>query len=518
MYSFLPRVLGLSLICGLSSAQPVVPAIEPLPLGQAQLGQSTGPVTVLAPGVRHYRIQRGMPDKAGIWRLMSGVLVDPGDAMQAHKCFDALHIKASLSSFQMGDGGQRYGILSGGRYATRVAAQAAAARAHDPKCKLFARHSSDDETNAAGPWEIQIVELAANSSARLSVLAAKDGASLRTRTSSLAKAAGALAAVNGGFFVMEEKDGGFPGQPSGISIVEGRLNSAPAPLRPAVLLRSRSSPAATIVRNVGLAAYLQWQDGSRTAVDGVNRRAGTVRNCGHDAQDRPIHDYTCHYGDDVVFLPAGSVWGAAHQDGQVVRFTVDAHGVVRRLQNGARADAQNAIIAITSTSPRLPEVERNVAAQQTAVFVAEGQAIESTVDGASLVNGGPTLLLAGNEVHDEALEGWAVRATNDPRHDVLMHDWVNRRNPRTALGIRDDGTVLLVVVDGHRHDISVGVTINELRKLLKALGARDAINLDGGGSTTLVVGGKVISRPSDKDGERAVGDVVAILPGQGAEQ
>jgi exopolysaccharide biosynthesis protein len=125
-----------------------------------------------------------------------------------------------------------------------------------------------------------------------------------------------------------------------------------------------------------------------------------------------------------------------------------------------------------------------------------------------VVNAGPTLLLKGQPVRQDAAEGWAMGVLAEPAHTLLMHDWINRRNPRTAIGVRADGTVLLVVVDGHRHNASVGVTIDELRQLMASLGAVDAVNLDGGGSSAMVLRERLVNRPSDLDGERKVGDAI----------
>ncbi len=95
------------------------------------------------------------------------------------------------------------------------------------------------------------------------------------------------------------------------------------------------------------------------------------------------------------------------------------------------------------------------------------------------------------------------------------------RHPRTAVGIAADGRrLLLVVVDGRQRPYSDGMTLRELANLMLALGAPDAINLDGGGSTTLVFadpdsGGllRIANRPSDPAGERPVGDALAIVQG-----
>jgi exopolysaccharide biosynthesis protein len=93
------------------------------------------------------------------------------------------------------------------------------------------------------------------------------------------------------------------------------------------------------------------------------------------------------------------------------------------------------------------------------------------------------------------------------------------RNPRTAAGFARNGTrLLLVVVDGRQAPYSDGMSLRELANLMLSLGARDAINLDGGGSSTLVYADPasngaltIANRPSDKGGERAVGDALAIV-------
>lgn len=93
------------------------------------------------------------------------------------------------------------------------------------------------------------------------------------------------------------------------------------------------------------------------------------------------------------------------------------------------------------------------------------------------------------------------------------------RNPRTAAGIARGGRwLILVAVDGRQMPYSDGMSLRELANLMLALGARDAINLDGGGSTTLVYADsdssgalRIANRPSDKEGERPVGDALAIV-------
>jgi hypothetical protein len=115
-----------------------------------------------------------------------------------------------------------------------------------------------------------------------------------------------------------------------------------------------------------------------------------------------------------------------------------------------------------------------------------------------LIAGFPALLKDGDWVGD--LEGEARPAFALARH------------PRTALGLDPEGRRLwIVVVDGRREGVSEGMTLPELANLLQSLGARAALNLDGGGSSTMVVKGRVASRPSDPLGPRPVVNALTVF-------
>ncbi|MDK2931606.1 MAG: hypothetical protein PWR07_1737 [Bacillota bacterium] len=84
------------------------------------------------------------------------------------------------------------------------------------------------------------------------------------------------------------------------------------------------------------------------------------------------------------------------------------------------------------------------------------------------------------------------------------------RAPRTAAGVTFDGKLLLVAVTGRQAYHSIGVTLEELANLMIELGAKDAMNLDGGGSSTMVVRDYVMNTPSDGR-ERRVADAILIF-------
>ena len=91
-----------------------------------------------------------------------------------------------------------------------------------------------------------------------------------------------------------------------------------------------------------------------------------------------------------------------------------------------------------------------------------------------------------------------------------MPRFSSARHPRSAIAISGDSSqLMLVVVDGRR-PWSVGMSLSELADALIALGARDAMDLDGGGSSTLWIRGAVVNYPSDAAGERAVGNALFV--------
>jgi exopolysaccharide biosynthesis protein len=84
--------------------------------------------------------------------------------------------------------------------------------------------------------------------------------------------------------------------------------------------------------------------------------------------------------------------------------------------------------------------------------------------------------------------------------------------PRTGIGVTAGGRLLLVVIDGRQPKWSVGPTLNEFARIMLDLGAVTALNLDGGGSSEMVVEGEVVNRPSDGR-QRRLSNAILVLPG-----
>jgi exopolysaccharide biosynthesis protein len=83
-------------------------------------------------------------------------------------------------------------------------------------------------------------------------------------------------------------------------------------------------------------------------------------------------------------------------------------------------------------------------------------------------------------------------------------------NPRTGIGVIDANHFVFVVVDGRSPGYSKGVTLQEFAQIFKGLGCTTAYNLDGGGSSTLYFMGNVVNDPAQKNGERAVSDIIFV--------
>lgn len=124
---------------------------------------------------------------------------------------------------------------------------------------------------------------------------------------------------------------------------------------------------------------------------------------------------------------------------------------------------------------------------------------EDSLSYSDIMTGGPLLML----------DGYRFPMRKD-------RTFVTHRHNRTAIGIKADGTVLLVVVDG-RFAIAEGMSLNDLCSTMKWLGCVSVLNMDGGGSSTCFVRGRgVVNYPSDNgrydhEGERKVSNAILLV-------
>lgn len=111
----------------------------------------------------------------------------------------------------------------------------------------------------------------------------------------------------------------------------------------------------------------------------------------------------------------------------------------------------------------------------------------------------------------EAVSFWPALIQNGKRG--VFQDSVWGVAPRTAIGQKADGTIILVVIDGRQPTTwSWGAKMSDLYNLFVEYGAVNAGNLDGGSSSELVYNGKVISKPCDIFGERYLPTAIVVMP------
>jgi Phosphodiester glycosidase len=116
-----------------------------------------------------------------------------------------------------------------------------------------------------------------------------------------------------------------------------------------------------------------------------------------------------------------------------------------------------------------------------------------------IVNGAGLLRLRGRVFDD-----WQAE-------NLSPQNFINMRHPRTLIGVDARGAIWLGAIDGRQPAHSIGMTFDDLQRLCDRLQLRDALNLDGGGSTTMVVGGRIVNTPSDATGPRAVSDAILVM-------
>ena len=327
------------------------------------------------------------------------------------------------------------------------------------------------------PWSIHVLRIDP-SLALLDVFHARDNAVGLERVSELAARQNAIAAINGGYFRMT---GTFAGDSTGTLQIDGKILSEPDRGRAAVgLVRTRQGTRLIM-------GHVAWQGSVKVGettrrLNGLNRARGA----------NELVLFTPEFNDTTLTDATGSE--ALVRDGRVVEIRAGAgstpiprDGFVLSGTGTAGAWLRTALTAGTRVTAAVglepvDDLPRN-----------------PWRDAEDILGGGPKLVTAGR-----------IDITGE--REKVAPAFVTDRHPRSAIASLADGRVLLLVVDGRQPELSVGMTLDELARVLVELGAIEAINLDGGGSTTMVVKGVIVNRPSDPTGERPVSDAILVRP------
>ncbi|MEI8044165.1 MAG: phosphodiester glycosidase family protein [Verrucomicrobiota bacterium] len=296
--------------------------------------------------------------------------------------------------------------------------------------------------------------------------------SLRKEIAALPAAAGRpIAGINGDFFIIKRDP--YQGDPIGLQILEGELVSSPGSAA-CFWMDPEGSPRTGIVRSQ---CKVLWPNGTETPFRINEQRkanSATLLTPRLGSSTRTTN------GVDLILEPQGPGPWLPLQAGRTCLARVREiypHG-------NAPIGSNDMILSMgPGLAAQLLPVEVGTRLKLVTEFTPDLAGVRTAI------GGGPLLATQG-----ESLK----RRSKDPR------------NPRTAIGWNDK-EFFFVVVDGRSKELSIGVGFAELADLMVELGCKEALNLDGGGSTTLWLGGKVVNHPSEKGVERNVANALVLV-------
>jgi hypothetical protein len=490
-----------------------------LPLGPSGLSE-TRHVQVLARGVTYIDIRRGETTADEFFVVDVGLTPEQG---QAQATVDSLRARGHAAEVLAVDAGapdapfsRPFYTARSGAYATLVEAQAAATQiTAEGFADVHADYTGDDGTSTSGPWRVHVLDVDPRRfRGSIAPVLANGVVPDRETVSSIDARTGALAGINGGYFVIGAADG-TPGDLAGLSVIGGDLISEAVNGRTDLVLPRPDGGGARVT---ALSTAIDvTADGAARLLDGRNRAPGLIRSCGGVGGDQPteapLHDVSCIDPSELIqytarFGPAADasaeVEAAVNAGGRVIALRSPAGGPIPLGGTvlGGTGDGAEWLRAHARPGRRL-RVRARIRADG-----ADGGRRLALTRSLGVVNGGPRLLARGAAAIDAAQEGFT-----HPGDPEFFYRFGVRRNPRTLAGVTPEGHVLLVAADGRAPGYSNGLSFAEEAGVMRALGARDAVNLDGGGSTTMALGPRLVTRPSDATGERPVGDAIVLLGG-----
>ncbi|MFI5860259.1 phosphodiester glycosidase family protein [Streptomyces sp. NPDC051546] len=523
-------VLAFCVVTALATASASGAAEQPAPTPSLLDVTNAGPLTlpsatsvrsvVLAPGVTQTSLVLGRTDADDVWTVhVNQPLTADGPygsataalgakaradqvagALRA-KGFDPRVERVLIPAFADRPAGTLGWTVRIGRYADQGAASAVLARVKAAGFAGDTRYTAQDGTDADALQRVFVLRVDFK---RFTGRLASDfgpNIDVHEKLPDLAAAAGALAGVNAQWFADKAS--------LGLYVKDGRLLSAATQGRSGVRITGggRTFDVDTYTTRITVAA-----GGSTREVDGINRIPGEIWNCGGVGGDLPTqhpqHDVRCTDDSEIVrFTPEWSTppTGAG---AEVVLDRNDRVTAVHRTRGAkppaggstlqAIGESADWLLAHARTGARLGIAQR--------VLDGAGHQVPLTPD-TTIVQTGPTLIRDGR-IAVNALADGIIRQGAD---QTFTYNWVVRGNPRTMLGIDAQGRLLLAVVDGRRAEWSSGLGVADAAKLMKDLGAREALNLDGGGSSVMVTApAGIVNRPSDATGPRYLGNVLLL--------
>ena len=505
------RVVGALSALLLITQLPAAGAADELPLGLPGLPE-TRTTDEIMPGVTYTRIDRGFSSDLDFWTVDVAVVATRAEAEAIKDDLESSGYDASIVTLEAAPDDPRLGpagfVVRSGEFETQAQSDARAAeliaQGYTAARSLFSAHGGEPTT---GPFVVHVLEIDPDDfEGTIGPELATEIVPGREKLTDIVRRTGARVGINAGYFVIGEQDG-TPGDLAGISAVDGELVSEAVNGRTSLLVRPHAK-ANTAALTTDITATV---DRRKLLVDGYNREPGRVRSCGGVGGDvpteRPRHDFTCTDDSELIYFTP--TFGSATEPGEGAEVALDRAGRVIdvRDERGGSIPARGAVLSATGevADELLDEADVGDRARVRAVTTA-GRRRVPIAGRLGIVNGGPRLVERGRDRITAFAEGFVWR--DDP---AFYYRFGIFRHPRTMAGITGDGTLVLVAIDGRQIDYSAGASFEEEAGVMRALGAVEAVNLDGGGSTTLVIDGELVNRPSDATGERPIGDALLLF-------
>ena len=332
---------------------------------------------------------------------------------------------------------------------------------------------------------------------RLDVHHALDRAVGTEKTSSIAQRKRAIAAINAGFFRLDKSE--FAGDAVGVLRVDKKVLSESSSHRSALMIANRTKSTEIKISRLTTHLILLMRP-PRIEKGGVVANTKTKwvpLGVNRERKDNDLVVFTPGFGERT--LTSGSGLEILVSKERVIDISHGNDNLIPRQgfvisASGALIDEVREIIAgdgmvfghrWTYDSVDALQQERQTAGGGDKRFEFE-----------DITNGVPQLIKDGK-----------IDITWE--QEKASKSFVETRHPRTAVAKLKDGKFLMLTADG-RSEQSAGLDLYDLAKYMLELGAVDAMNLDGGGSTTMYLDGKVVNKPSDKEGERKVGDAILV--------
>jgi exopolysaccharide biosynthesis protein len=337
------------------------------------------------------------------------------------------------------------------------------------------KEESKNETT--GPWFVNALRIDL-SRATIRIVRALDAGVGTETVSSLAARHRATAAINGGYF---RTTGTYRGESLGLVLLDGKLISEPYNDRAEFGLMNQGQTTELIFGHLGYAGELAAGP-AKYKVHGLNRPV---------AKDELI-----------VFTPEFHRTTLTKPDGVEVIVRRNRVVSIADFTGSTQIPADGYVISAVGSAREW--VKRHLRTGGPTKFSWHLNSLYAQADNQkwrsanNILGAGPQLIKAGKiEITD--------------KQEKMVAGFATDLHPRTALARLDSGKILLVTVDGRQPGISVGMSLQTLAELLLEFGAVEAINLDGGGSTTMVVHNKIVNKPSDQTGERPVSDAILVF-------